>query len=94
MINKNFSVGECLFRVVKLSIGKWGKDVDIFVWTIGYQVRLIIEKKDILVLGEGSTGAFDNSKIMMKATFSVKITKSKSRFVWVYTTTQPSDFLY
>ena len=34
-------------------------------------------KKDILVLGEGSTDAFDDSKIMMKATFSVKITKSK-----------------
>ena len=42
---------------------------------------LIMEKKDILVLGEGPAYGFDDARITAEPKYSLNITKSKKKFV-------------
>ena len=41
---------------------------------------LIMEKKDILVLGEGPAYGFDDARITAEPKYSLNITKSKKKF--------------
>ena len=41
---------------------------------------LIMEKKDILVLGEGPAYGFDDARITAEPKYSLNITKSKQKF--------------
>ena len=46
----------------------------------------------ILVLGEGSTDGLDDTTITVEPKYSVSITKSRKKFVQVYTTMRPTVF--
>ena len=48
-------------------------------WTIVHQRMLIIEKKDIIILGEGSTDGLEDTAITTEAEYFVHITKSRKK---------------
>ena len=79
---------------ISLPSGEWGKNVVIFCLDNSLSVHADNRKKDLLILGEGTTDGLDDTTITAEPEYSVNTSNNRNKVFSVSAINGSQQFLY